>query len=209
MTTKNTDIKAVIFDLGRVLVDIDNNLLVGKLFKGLDIRDKEKMIRRTMSDPAMVEFNSGRMTSQEFHCCMCESYGLKLDFLAFTELWCQIFCTMEGMEELVAKVAPHITVGLLSDTDPIHWNFICGRWPWIATIENPTLSYQIGSMKPGPAIFRTAARNVKTPPTQCLFVDDLQDNVNGARAIGMHAIRFENVESLRRNLNNFGLLSFQ
>jgi putative hydrolase of the HAD superfamily len=145
-------IRAVIFDLGRVLVNIDSRLLVEKLFKGMDAANVQELGRRTMSDPSMIEFNCGRMSFSDFHYNMCETYDLELDLEAFTELWCQIFYTMEGMKELVAKIAPHIKIGLLSDTDPVHWNFICRRWSWIGAINQPTLSFEVGTMKPNPAI---------------------------------------------------------
>jgi FMN phosphatase YigB (HAD superfamily) len=61
-------------------------------------------------------------------------------------------------------------------------------------------------MKPDTAIYLAAAQNVQTPPPQCLYIDDLQANVEGARAAGMQAIRFENKDSLARDLAISGLL---
>jgi hypothetical protein len=59
-------IEAVIFDLGRVLVAIDNRLLVERLFKGMDPADSQQVARRTMADPAMVAFNSGQIARRNF-----------------------------------------------------------------------------------------------------------------------------------------------
>ncbi|MHC4962662.1 MAG: HAD family hydrolase [Planctomycetota bacterium] len=208
MTDTNTqpDIQAVIFDMGRVLVDIDSKLLVEKLFKGLDASDLQELGRKTMAHPAMVKFNTGRMDAQTFHRRMCESYGLELSFEAFTSLWCAIFVTMKGMRELLEKIAPRITIGLLSDTDPVHWSFIRRRWAWIDAIEKPTLSFEVGVMKPQAGIYLAAAENVNAPPDRCLFVDDLEVNVEGARAVGMQGARFETVELLTDQLTELGLL---
>ena len=207
MTDTNTqpEIHAVIFDMGRVLVDIDSKLLVEKLFKGLDASDLQELGRKTMAHPAMVKFNTGRMDAQTFHRCMCESYGLELSFEAFTSLWCAIFVTMKGMRELLEKIPPHITVGLLSDTDPVHWSFIRRRWAWIDAIEKPTLSFEVGVMKPQAGIYLAAAKNVNAPPEHCLFVDDLEVNVEGARAVGMQGLRFETVKLLTGRLTELGL----
>lgn len=207
MTTHSpSDIQAVIFDMGRVLVNIDNQLLVEKLFKGLNTNDPQELGRHTMSDPAMVEFNCGRIPDEEFHRRMCEQYGLEPNFETFKSLWCEIFYPMDGMEDLVRSVSKKTTVGLLSDTDPIHWNFIRNRWPWIGQIKNPTLSYEIGVMKPNAAIYLAAAQHVRTPPPQCLFIDDLQANVDGARAVGMQGLLFEGVKPLSQKLDSMGLL---
>jgi putative hydrolase of the HAD superfamily len=204
MTTPT--IEAVIFDLGRVLVAIDNRLLVERLFKGMDPADSQQVARRTMADPAMVAFNSGKITPEEFYERMRMTYRLPIDYDAFCRLWCDIFYPMEGMEELVTGLEGRVRLGLLSDTDPLHWNFLLNRWPWLGIFQKPTLSYKLGVMKPAPAIYLAAARSVKTPPPNCLYIDDLEDNVLGARAVGMSAVRFENVPQLKTMLNDLTLL---
>jgi len=198
--------QAVIFDLGRVLVDIDNTFLVQTFFRNLDTRDLQELGRKTMSDPTMIEFNTGRMPPEEFHRQMCNTYRIELDYETFQKQWCRIFFTMEGMEQLVGRIRPNITVGLLSDTDPIHWNHIKTTWPWIGAIANPTLSYEVGVMKPDSKIFLAAAANVNTPLTKCLFIDDLQANCEGARAAGMQAVRFDGVDSLKDTLIKWNVL---
>lgn len=211
MTDASTqhEISAIIFDMGRVLVNIDNALLVEKLFTNLDAEDLQTLGRKTMSDPAMIEFNTGRIKADEFHRRMCEKYQIDADFEAFKILWCEIFYTMDGMEELVGKVSNKVVIGLLSDTDPVHWEHIRTTWPWINQIKNPTLSYEIGVMKPNPAIYLAATENVGTPPEHCLFVDDLQDNVDGAQAVGMQGIRFENATRLSRYFKDLCLLEIR
>ena len=203
--TKPT-IEAVIFDLGRVLVAIDNTLLVKQLFKGLATDDLQELGRRTMSDPAMIEFNSGWITAEAFYEKMRRTWHWELDFEAFRTLWCRIFVPMDGMEELVIQLTGKVKVGLLSDTDPLHWNHIITAWPWIGEIESPSLSYQIGIVKPNPEIYLTAADNVNTPPEKCLYIDDLDMNIEGARAVGMTAMRFENVTQIKNVLKNYKLL---
>ena len=79
----------------------------------------------------------------------------------------------------------------------------------INQIKNPTLSYEIGVMKPNPAIYLAATENVGTPPEHCLFVDDLQDNVDGAQAVGMQGIRFENATRLSRYFKDLCLLEIR
>lgn len=85
-TDKSPDIKAIIFDLGRVLVDIDNQLLVEKLFRGFSADNLQELGRKTMSDSAMVAFNTGRIEAKEFHRRMSDTYGLEPDFKIFKKL---------------------------------------------------------------------------------------------------------------------------
>lgn len=199
-------IEAIIFDMGRVLVAIDNALLAERLFKGMTETDTQEIARRTMADAAMVDFNSGRIGPEAFFERMRQRYGLAMDFEAFRGLWCDIFYTMEGMEELVAELGEKYRIGLLSDTDPLHWECIRTQWPWIGAFESVTLSYRLGVMKPAPAIYLAAADGVKTPCERCLYIDDLEDNVRGAVAVGMQAVRFEGVGPLREYLAERKLL---
>ncbi len=205
MTDKLNDIQAVIFDLGRVLVNMDSEPLKEKLFKNFKADDIQKPEHRFLNNPIMVSFNCGRLSPEDFHHRVRNTYHLDMNFQAFKALWCDIFYTMEGMEELVGRVCEKVPVGLLSDTDPLHLDYIRTKWPWINQIKNPTVSYEVGVMKPDAAIYLAAARNVATDPRHCLFIDDLQANVEGARAVGMGAIRFENPEQLAKHLDSIGL----
>ncbi|MHC5119819.1 MAG: HAD family hydrolase [Planctomycetota bacterium] len=205
-TGTQPNIRAVIFDLGRVLVNMDSAPLKEKLYVNLSPDEIGKPERNFLCNPIMVSFNRGQTAPEEFFRRICERYRLDLDFETFKDLWCDMFWTMDGMEALVDRVSKKATVGLLSDTDPLHWNYIQTTWPWINRIKKPTLSFEVGAMKPDAAIYLAAAENVQTPPPQCLFIDDLQANVDGARAVGMRAIRFENRDSLARDLAISGLL---
>lgn len=185
---------------------MDSAPLKEKLYVNLNPDEIGEPERHFLRNPIMVSFNRGQTTPEEFFRRTCERYRLDLDFETFKDLWCDMFWTMDGMEELVGRVSKKATIGLLSDTDPLHWNYIRTTWPWINRIKKPTLSFEVGVMKPDAAIYLAASENVRTPPPQCLFIDDLQANVDGARAAGMRAIRFENRDSLARDLAISGLL---
>ncbi|MEW6282772.1 MAG: HAD family phosphatase [Candidatus Eremiobacterota bacterium] len=68
------------------------------------------------------------------------------------------------------------------------------------------LSCQVGMRKPEPAIFKLAIQRVKLKPGQCLLVDDREDNVAGARAVGMQAVLYESLPGLGRDLTRLGVL---
>lgn len=67
-------------------------------------------------------------------------------------------------------------------------------------------SSDIGSVKPDPAIYRAAADAVGVPVGDCLFVDDRVENVLGALAVGMPAVRFTTPARLEATLRRVGLL---
>jgi putative hydrolase of the HAD superfamily len=67
-------------------------------------------------------------------------------------------------------------------------------------------SCYLGLRKPEPAIYRRALDILGRPPERILFIDDRPENVAGAVAAGLKAIRFEGAESLRRELVSLGVI---
>ena len=67
-------------------------------------------------------------------------------------------------------------------------------------------SCYVGLRKPDPAIYRRALDILGTPPNRTLFIDDRQENVDGAVGAGMRAIRFTGAEALRGELAKLGVL---
>jgi putative hydrolase of the HAD superfamily len=200
-------IQAVIFDLGRVLVNVDVERLMEFFCKEAGRRDAFRMLPRIMADPLMAQYSTGQIDSRRFHRVLCGQYGLTLSFDEFALRWCDIFSPMEGMEDIVAALSQKVKLGLLSDTDPLHWEHIKSHYPMMRYFPRPTLSFQVGVTKPNPSIYVEAAKHAGVTPVECFFVDDLADNVRGARAAGMTAIQFQGVGRLCEELTKIGLLS--
>ncbi len=199
-------IRAVIFDLGRVLVGLDlERGLFGRLAR-LAAAAGADPVTGAYADSLYVDYATGRIPPAEFHRRLCARTGLELDFEQFVAAWCDVFVELPGMQPLLEQVAARLPVGLLSDTDPLHWAHLRRRLPWLKRIAQPCLSYELGALKPEPTCYRAAARSVGQPAAACLFIDDLERNVQGARAAGMQALRFEDAQVLRRRLEQGGVL---
>ncbi len=199
-------IEAVIFDLGRVIVDIDIRRLLSVVSVGLSADDVDGAISRSLRDEVMRDFNRGRIGPGEFHEAMVGRHGLDMGFEEFKDLWCGIFSPIAGMEELIRQLNGAYRLGLLSDTDPLHWAYLQSTYPVLNLFARPTLSFEVGVVKPDPAIFLAAAKNVDTPVERCLYIDDLAVNVEGAVAVGMTGIVFGGAGALREELVERGVL---
>ena len=137
---------------------------------------------------------------------LCGRFGLTIGFEEFKTLWCGVFSPIAGMEEIIRQLNGAYRLGLLSDTDPLHWGYLHSAYPVLSLFERPTLSFEVGVTKPDPAIFLAAAKNVDTPVERCLYIDDLAANVRGAVAVGMTGIAFGGAGALRDELVEKGLL---
>lgn len=74
------------------------------------------------------------------------------------------------------------------------------EWKLGDIFDHIVISAEVGVMKPDGRIYRLALQGLGVAAGEAVFVDDMQPNVEGARAVGMHAIRFQNTEQTRADL---------
>ncbi|GAA3120759.1 putative hydrolase of the HAD superfamily/hydrolase [Kribbella aluminosa] len=104
-----------------------------------------------------------------------------------------------AMAALVRRVNQHgIRTALLSNS----WGNTYPRDTWDGMFDDIVISGEVGLRKPEPEIFLLAARRLNLKPEECVFVDDLQLNVDGARAVGMTAILHTEYDETRRALED-------
>lgn len=200
------DIKTIIFDLGRVLVDIHAE---GDKFQALMLSlgiPPDEAFPKYSYIAEVQRHMTGELSTEDFYRIMAERYDLDYDFASFQAAWCDIFRPMPGMAELFEELAARYRIGLLSDTDPLHWGHLREALPHLRNIAAPTLSFEVGYLKPHPVMFETAAANCGADVGQCLFIDDLLSNVDGARFSGMPGLHFTGEKQLRKALAGLKVL---
>ncbi len=149
---------------------------------------------------------TGVIDSREFHRQVVERFRLDYSYDDFVEGWCDLFEPVPAMRDFFNEVSGRYRVGILSDTDPLHWAKIRAMAPWLDEVKNPTLSHNVGYLKPHQKMFAEAAANCGSAKEDCLFIDDRIENVDGARYCGMPALQFASLEKLRRDMTGFQLL---
>ncbi|MBN1995889.1 MAG: HAD family phosphatase [Anaerolineae bacterium] len=73
-------------------------------------------------------------------------------------------------------------------------------YPFIEHFDGVVISSEVGLMKPDPQIYRLAAASAGVPVEEALFVDDVLENVEGAKRVGMAALHFTNPEKTQQEL---------
>ena len=76
------------------------------------------------------------------------------------------------------------------------------KFGWLQQFDHLTFSAEVGLIKPDAAIYEHSLRGIGVPASEALFVDDKEPNVQGARAVGMRAIRFQSVGQFAEDLKN-------
>jgi FMN phosphatase YigB (HAD superfamily) len=103
---------------------------------------------------------------------------------------------------LGALLAAGVPTGILSNMGRDTWELIGPRF---AEVTSLTLSFEVGAVKPEPAIYLRCLESLGVEPAEAVFVDDRRENVDAARALGMEALLFEDEDRLAADLAQLGV----
>ncbi|HEX4137871.1 MAG TPA: HAD family phosphatase [Bryobacteraceae bacterium] len=198
-------IKAVIFDLGRVIVPFDFNRGYTRLepLCGIPAAEIPKRIAPTGLVPL---FESGGIEPRDFVRELSRHLNLDTSYENFCEIWSSIFLPHTLIpESMLAGVARNYRLVLLSNTNAIHFEMVRENYPLLRHFHSFVLSYEVGAMKPLPQIYRRAIEEAGCLPEECFFTDDIPDYVAGARAQGIDAVQFESAEQIEAELRKRGV----
>ncbi len=179
--------KAVLFDIGRVLIHYEHAVTLRAMagFCGAD----EETLGALMLE-LEPDFQRGRMDRNAYHTHFVQRVAAPDDFDAF----CAAFSAGHTRNDealayaLELEQRPDVLVGVISNTNEIHVDWLDENLPELDQFDLVMMSSEVGMTKPDPALFRLALDLLEVPPDRALFIDDMEEYVAGARAIGMAAI---------------------
>ncbi len=183
-------IKAVVSDLGRVLLHFDNHIFYRKL-SGYAPLSYEEIARLAFDHGELVRlFDGGRMAPREFYERVTSRTGARIGYDEFFTIYNDIFSPIPGTLDILGRLKPRARLLLLSNTDPMRFGFIKRTFPEILIFDEYVLSYEVGAIKPDPAIYEEAIRRAGCRPQEAVFIDDLALNVDAAAKQGIKGIVF-------------------
>jgi putative hydrolase of the HAD superfamily len=191
----------IIFDLGRVLVDFDFRKVVRGLKRYSPLTERE--IRRYfMRTPLWDTFERGEIEPKDFFQDLSKNLHLKnLTFKAFTPLWNSIFTEKHDSVSILQRLRGRYRIALLSNVNVMHWDHIMETHDFMKWFDHPIASFAVGQRKPDLDIYRTTLHAAGVTPSQALFIDDVEEHVLAARALGIRAYQFINARQLIRDLD--------
>jgi 2-haloacid dehalogenase len=198
------NIRAIIFDLGGVLIEVAADKDFRRIF-GWSAASSTRPPR--VFERIYRRFSSGKISPRQFYQKLLPHLSEPVSYGEFCRLWCSLLRPRPGAEKIFLQVRQNLPLGLLSDTDPLHWSYARKTFGFLRLIGRPTLSFRTGLLKPHPRAFRIAASRLGMKPGDCLFIDDKPANVQGARRAGMQALRCTGVRQLAAELKRLGLIS--
>jgi epoxide hydrolase-like predicted phosphatase len=196
--------KAVIFDLGKVLIPFDfkrgyEALAACCPHPAPDVRQRIK------ATGLVTPFETGLIEPRDFVARLCEALSLTMNYEEFSRAWGSIFYGQLIPDSVLASLAQRYRLVLLSNTNALHFEMIRENYALLDHFHDLVLSYEVRSMKPDPRIYEVAIDRAGCRPEECFYTDDIAENVEGGKRLGIDAIIFESPEQLRREMTNRGI----
>ena len=198
--------KAVVFDLGKVLVDFDYRIAVRRIAARSKMTPEE-LGRHMMQSPLMPDYETGLLTSREFYEKVRAGTGFGGDFDEFGSFFGDIFVPIESMVQLHAALRQqgHPTY-IFSNTNELAIRHIRQNFPFFANFDGYILSYEHQAMKPDAKLYEVVERQSGRRGADILYLDDRPENTDAGAARGWQAILHETPEKTAAALKEFGLL---
>jgi HAD superfamily hydrolase (TIGR01509 family) len=184
-------LKAIIFDLGGVILNIDQEKTLRAFVKlGLDLEELNGRL------PVFRQFETGQINEDDFRQVIRTNMRAEVTDEQIDKAWNAMLLDMPLSHiEILKQLEKHYRIFLLSNTNSIHMKAIYklsdlehGEGSFAALFEKMFFSYEIGLYKPEKGCYLHVLDEIGLKGNEVLFVDDSKMNVRGAAEAGMNAL---------------------
>jgi 2-haloacid dehalogenase len=199
-------VNAVIFDLGKVLLDWNPRYYYRQFFESE--AEMDAFLAEVLPQGWVLEMDAGKPAEV----AIAERQRLFPQHAALIARWKEGWSTMlrgpiEGSVRILAELRSRGTrLYALTNFSAETWPVALARFDFLSWFEDTVVSAEHGVVKPDPRIFGIAIRRFRLNPPNAVFVDDLAENVAAARACGLTALHFTGAPRLRAELRELDLL---
>jgi putative hydrolase of the HAD superfamily len=198
--------KAILFDLGRVLIHFDFRRGYRAL-EGLCPYEAEEIPRRLAGTGLVERFETGLVEPRDFVDQICQTLDMKVDYDQFRVIWSSIFTEVLIPESMLEGLKRRYRLVLVSNTNALHFEMIRETYAHLLRhFDDLVLSYEVRAMKPQPEIFQAAVEVAGCPPGECFYTDDIAAYIEAARRMGIDAVQFESRAQLEGEMRSRGIV---
>jgi len=181
-------VKAIVFDLGKVLVDFDYGIGASKL--SIQSKASADEIRALIDQsPLLFRYESAQMTTPQFFDEVRRQIGFRGAFTEFANSFADIFTEITAMTRLHAEVrALGLPSFILSNTNEIAIAHVRKNFPFFANFTGYVFSYEHAVLKPHERIYELTEQHCGYRGGEILFLDDKLENVAAAAKRGWQTV---------------------
>lgn len=198
-------IEVILFDLGNVILPFNHYQIAEKLSRfsqRKEFQDPQKIFSHLFDfeKGSVNGYEVGKVSSIQFFKSLKEYLHLSLSFEEFIPIWNDIFTENQEVSEIIRSLKGKKKLGLISNTNPLHFDYILSKFSVIRIFDKWILSHEVGFKKPAVEIFRRAIEWASVTPEKILFIDDMKGHVEVAISLGMQGIHFISAPQLKQEL---------
>ena len=190
------EIKAIIFDFGNVIINIDLEKTF-KAFSEISYKSVEKIKEIFRENEIFKKYETGLFDDDEFREVIRQSLGFPLNDMEIDKAWNALLLDVPTHRiDFLEKLRLQVPIYLLSNTNSIHilacksyFRKNYGYSNFLTLFKNSYLSYEMGLWKPDYSIYDAILKDLKLEPDEVLFLDDNADNISAASDLGIRTIK--------------------
>lgn len=197
----------VIFDLGGVLIDWNPEYLYREIFT--DEAEMQHFLTEVCHSAWNKEQARGRLFAEAVRERTAEFPHYETQIRSYHERWDEMLGgaieeNVQVLDNLWQK--PNIHLYAITNWSAETYPVAQQRFPFLNYFEDIVVSGELKLVKPDAAIYQTLLNRQPIVPEQAIFIDDVLENVEGARALGIHGIHLTPETNLREELESLGVL---
>jgi FMN phosphatase YigB (HAD superfamily) len=199
--------RAVLFDLGGVVLDIDFDRALHAWAPHSRL-PREQLRQRFHMDEPFQRHETGGLDDEGYFGHLRRLLELECDTALVQQGFNAIFIAeIEETVALLEAARRHVPCYAISNTNAAHVAHIRGAFPTLLPrFDRVFASHEIGHRKPHPQAFRHVLEAIGVPAPEVLLFDDLAVNVEAAQALGLQAVLVRSPQDVREGLAARGLL---
>lgn len=191
------DQPAIIFDLGKVLVDFDYMIAINRLAQRFG-GTPAAVAKILAASPLLIAYEGGEVSTAEFFRQVREATGFPGDLAEFSELFGNIFTEIpllvQTQRELRAAGFPCF---IFSNTNELAVRWITQKFPFFANFDGYIYSFEHRAQKPDHRLYEVVEAKAGRQGKQLIYIDDRPENIAAGQARGWQTVLQENPETTR------------
>ena len=201
-------IRTILFDFGNVVAFFDHARAIRQLLPHTD-HTAEQLRQLIYYNDLDIRYERGELTTEEVFAVAQEIAGLRCTFDQFVAAFCDIFWSNPPMDDLIPRLKrAGYRLVLASNTNAAHYERYREQFrDTLSHFDAIAVSHEAGARKPHTKFFEYAHALTGFRKDECLFVDDLAENVTVARHFGWRAVQYTKFDDLATELLRQGVAS--
>ncbi len=201
---RTTEITTIIFDIGNVLIDFRWRAYLEDC--GYSEEVIHKISKATVLNELWSKWDRGDIDEEMVEQCCIQEPEVEKEIRRFFADLLQVVKEFDYSADLLRQLKERgYQVYLLSNFAKSHFELDREYFQFMKYVDGGIISYEINRIKPEPEIYEALIHKYRINPANAVFLDDLPQNLEGAKPFGFHTIQVKSFEQMKEDLRELGV----